>query len=44
MDSAPTSTVGMLFMIEDRKAVNRPVPIVAPHNPQPAKMSNSLAR
>ncbi len=30
---APTSTVGMLFMMEDRKAVRKPVPSVAAQSP-----------
>jgi hypothetical protein len=33
IDSAPTRTVGMLFMIEERKAVRKPVPSVAAHRP-----------
>ena len=30
-DNAPTSTVGILFIIEERKAVRNPVPSVAAH-------------
>ncbi|MNT40936.1 hypothetical protein D3C72_1772800 [compost metagenome] len=44
MDRAPISTVGRLFMMDDRKAVIRPVPIAAPHNPCSAKRSNTCAR
>src|SRR3546814_10904802 len=44
MDSAPTSTVGMLFMTDDRNAIRRPVPNVAPHTPYPADRSSNVAR
>ena len=44
MASAPTSTVGMLFMTDDRKAESRPVPKVAAHAPWLANESSNPAR
>ncbi|MNY60991.1 hypothetical protein D3C86_1976140 [compost metagenome] len=44
MDSSPISTVGILFMIDDRNAVNTPVPSAAPHIPYSAKPLSQLAR
>ena len=43
MDNAPISTVGMLFMTDDKMAVRKPVPRAAPHTPLWAKTLSSDA-
>ena len=42
MESAPTSTLGMLFMTEDRMAAANPVPMVATNGPWPESQSEAL--
>ena len=44
IERAPTSTVGMLFMMEDRKAVRNPVPSVAAQSPLSASTFSTPER
>ncbi|MCY1233244.1 hypothetical protein D3C72_1589930 [compost metagenome] len=43
IDSAPTSTVGMLFMTEESTAARKPVPMAAPQTPPCANRFSSVA-
>ena len=43
IDSAPTSTVGMLFITDDSRAESTPVPMAAPQTPPWAKRSRTDA-
>ncbi len=44
IDRAPTSTLGILFIIEERKADRIPVPSVAAQRPRSASMFSTVVR
>ncbi|MNE84415.1 hypothetical protein D3C80_1813220 [compost metagenome] len=44
IDSAPISTVGMLFITDDINAVRKPVPNVAAHRPLSASLLSTSER